>query len=69
MSLPLPPPTYSASEEAQTRSQIQQRLDEKLNRFGDVELQKDQRLIMQSPDGNRWSISVNDLGMVTATAA
>jgi len=69
MSLPLPPPQYSASEEAQTRSQIQQRLDEKLNRFGDVELQKDQRLIMQSPDGNRWSISVNDLGMVTATAA
>ena len=69
MSLPLPPPTYSQGEEAQTRSQIQQRLDEKLNRFGDVELQKDQRLIMQSPDGSRWSITVNNLGMVTATAA
>ena len=69
MSLPLPPPTYSASEEAQTRSQIQQRLNGKYDRGADIELQKDQRIIVESPDGNRWSITVNNLGMVTATAA
>lgn len=33
----------------------------------DVEI-GDERLILQSPNGTRWAIAVNDLGMLSATS-
>ena len=68
MSFPIPPMQYAQGEEAQMRSEIQRRLDRKFDRQSDIELQAGQRLIMRSPDGNRWSITVSDIGVVSATA-
>lgn len=67
MNLPAPTPDYSPSNEAATRRQLEQE-DRRNRKTGtDVEI-SDNRLVLKSPNGNRWSIVVSNAGAISATA-
>ena len=65
--LPVAPASYSSSEEAQNRASIQRELKRKLERGVDIEMD-DARIILKSPDGTRYALAVNNLGMLSAVA-
>lgn len=67
MTLPVPSVTYAQSSEAQFRAELARQLARKIERGVDLELSSE-RLILTSPNGTRYAISVNDLGMITAAA-
>lgn len=68
MRLPNPPAQYSASSEAQ-RNQILEREDGlNFKKTADVEIVDPQRLILRSPDGTKYVISVDNSGVLSATA-
>lgn len=67
MNLPVPPASYDARDQAETRRSLEQE-DRRNRKIGtDVEIGGD-RLVLKSPDGTRWSVTVSDLGVITATA-
>lgn len=66
--LPIPPATYSGSEESQFRQSVQTELDRRLLRGVDLELANEERLILVSPDGSRFSITVANDGTLSAVA-
>jgi hypothetical protein len=68
MKLPNPPAEYSQSFEAQKNAFIEQMDKQSLKRQADVEIVAPQRLILRSPNGNRWQITVSNLGVLVATA-
>lgn len=67
MKLPRPAPTYDARDQAETRAAMGRALSGVHKRGEDVEV-GDSRLIMKSPNGNRWEITVSNAGVVGATA-
>lgn len=68
MRLPNPPPQYSSSLEAQ-RNQILEREDSlNFKKTADVEIVDPQRLILRSPDGTKYVISVDNSGVLSASA-
>ena len=69
MSLTLPKPrsAYDAGDEAQLRRAIE-RADKANRKIGtDVEVGAN-RLVLKSPNGARWSITVSNTGAITAVA-
>jgi len=68
MKLPIPPNSYDPSFEAQRNAFIEQADQQSFKRQADVEIALPQRLVLRSPNGNRWSISVTNAGAITATA-
>lgn len=67
MNLPQPGPQYDVRNEAQTRQSIEAADKQNRKSLQDVEIGR-QRLILKSPDGSRWSITVDNLGALSATA-
>ena len=67
MSLPKPPPAYDQTDQARTREAIDGALDDRLKRGQDIEFIEG-RLILQSPDGNKWALGVSNVGATTWTA-
>ena len=67
MKLPHPPPAYDVRDQAESRSVTERAIGKAHKRGEDVEV-GDSRLIMKSPDGNRWSITVSNAGVLGATA-
>lgn len=67
MRLPQPPRGYSALSEMQRNGIIERADGENHKRGRDVEVGQ-ARLILTSPDGNRWSVAVDNSGNLTATA-
>lgn len=67
MALPKPPAGYDQTDQAKTREEIDRELDNRLQRGQDIELLEG-RLILQSPDGNRWALGVSNGGATTWTA-
>lgn len=69
MPLSLPVPEASYSRESQAKRDVELKQADALNykRNQDIELQPKQKLIVRSPNGHRWSISVTDAGDFTAT--
>ena len=67
MRLPSPPNEYAVTNEAQRNLVIEQadNLNHKKNR--DIEV-GDGRLILKSPNGTRYQITVSDAGVVGASA-
>lgn len=63
--LPVPPGKYDPANEAQTRSLLERSLSAKQDRTGDHE---PDRLILSSPDGARWQVTVSNLGVLSAVA-
>lgn len=69
MSLPLPPEIYSRTAESQNRAEIQRRLNRKLERGVDIELGNGEQLILISPNGTRFPVTVDDDGFLTTDGA
>lgn len=68
MKLPNPPAQYDQSFEAQKNAFIEQMDKQSFKRQADVEIVTPQRLILRSPNGNRWQITVSNVGVLVATA-
>jgi hypothetical protein len=67
MNLPAPTPGYSVANEAAVRRALEQE-DRRNRKIGaNVELGREQ-LVLKSPNGNRWAITVSNAGVVSATA-
>lgn len=67
MRLPPAPATYAQEAEQTMRSLVQQADMQNHKRNRDVEISPG-RLILKSPDGTRWSIEVDNAGVVSATS-
>ena len=68
MSFPQAGPNYSAGGENQFREIVARRDAENFKKGRDMELARGEQLILRSPDGSRWAISVSDAGVVSAVA-
>lgn len=68
MKLPNPPAQYDQSFEAQKNAFIEQMDKQSLKRQADVEIVTPQRFILRSPNGNRWQITVSNIGVLVVTA-
>jgi hypothetical protein len=66
--LPYPPQAYDPNEQARARFQLEQEDAHNFKRDRDVELAGGPRLILRSPDGSRWSITVSNVGVISAVA-
>lgn len=68
MKLHIPTPAYDQSREITRNSLLEQadRMNRKL--LQDVEIAGDERLILSSPNGTRWKITVSNTGTISATA-
>lgn len=67
MNLPAPPLGYSQVNEAALRRALEQE-DRRNRKVGvDVEI-GGERLVLKSPDGNRFSVTVSNAGILSATA-
>lgn len=69
MSLNLPPPPvkYDRNEAAQMRRALMDEDRKNFKRGGDLEIANG-RVVIRSPDGNRWYLTVSNAGVVGATA-
>lgn len=67
--LPNPPQQYEPSAEAQRNQMIEQADSQNHKRGSDVELGPGERLILRSPDGSRWAVTVSNAGALEVTAA
>lgn len=68
VNLPSAPESYSQSDESHFRGQLQQLLNAVRSGREDVELTSNQRVIIRSPNGARWALTVSNAGVVGATA-
>ena len=68
MILPNPPGTYLQSYFAPILQQIAKLLTTSYQKGSDVELNADQRLIIVSPNGTRYEITVDNSGTLNTTA-
>lgn len=68
MNLPSAPATYSQQDQQAMRNAVLRADDENFKKGVDVRLQRSERLIMPSPDGTLWSISVSNAGALVVTA-
>lgn len=67
MRLPVPPSRYDQSTEAQRNLTLEQADLQNLKRQADVEVVEPQRLILRSPNGTRYKITVSNTGVLSAT--
>lgn len=68
MKLPTPSLQYSPILEAQRNLLIEQADLQNHKRLADLEIVTPQRLILRSPNGSRWKITVDNSGNLTASA-
>jgi hypothetical protein len=69
ITLPSPPPDYDQSAEAQ-RNQILEQADAGNHKRGtDLELGPGERIVMRSPNGTRYFLTVSNAGALEITAA
>jgi hypothetical protein len=67
MNLPAPPTLYNQANEAALRRTLEQE-DRRNRKMGaDVEIGSE-KLVLRSPSGTRFSITVSDAGVLSATA-
>ena len=68
MSLPQAPGSYDASNERRTRAALEAADALSFKKGQDLRLARGERLILRSPDGTEWVVSVSDAGALTATS-
>lgn len=68
MKLPTPPAAYDMRTESRRNAELER--EDRRNRKTDVdvEIAAGQRLILRSPNGTRYSITVSNTGVISATA-
>lgn len=69
MTLPTPPERYSSNIEAQRNRLIQDCDLQNLKRRSDLDLVSGARIILTSPNGSRWALTVDNAGTLAAVAA
>jgi hypothetical protein len=67
MKLPSPPPQYDPKYEGEKNRVLEQSDFQNLKRLADVEVVDPQRLILRSPNGTRYKITVSNSGVLSAT--
>jgi hypothetical protein len=67
MKLPRPAPAYDVRDQAEHRAATERAINSAHARGEDVEVSPG-RLIIKSPNGNRWSVTVSNAGVVAAAA-
>lgn len=68
MSLPTPPDKYDRADQMKVRAQIE-RMDRQNRKKGqDLEIAGGERVILSSPDGSRFSLSVANDGTLSTVA-
>ena len=68
MRLPTPPSQYDPIYESQKNLIIEQADLQSHKKLADMEIVAPQRLILRSPNGTRYVISVDNAGVLSATA-
>lgn len=68
MSLPRPAERYDPRWAAEQTRQLEQQWATTHKRGTDVELGIGERVIMRSPDGTRWALTVSNTGALVTTA-
>jgi len=68
MRLPTPPNTYSQPLERERNRALESADALNLKKLQDVEFGEGMRLILRSPNGTRYSITVNNSGVISATS-
>lgn len=68
MMLAPPPPRYDQSYVVKTNQAVQQEDLRNRKKGTDVELGVGERVVLRSPNGARWSITVSNTGVVSAVA-
>jgi hypothetical protein len=66
MNLPPPPARYDQKHSVVVHNEIERADSENFKRYNDVEL-RGTRLILSSPDGTRWQVSVDNSGVIQAS--
>ena len=66
MKLPFPPADYNRDTEAQRNLILEQADAKTFKRDADIEIKTPQRLILVSPNGTKWKITVDNSGTLTA---
>lgn len=66
--LPTAPAQYSAEDQRRLRGEIDRQDKQNLKRGRDIELASE-RLIIRSPNGTRYALTVSNAGVLSATAA
>lgn len=67
MKLPSPSSRYDPVVEAQRNLLLEQADMQNHKRLADLEIVAPQRLILRSPDGTRWKLTVDNSGTLTAS--
>lgn len=67
LSLPKPAPAYDPRDQAQLRRTLEREDRNNRKTSADVEVGAN-RLVLKSPNGARWSITVSNAGAVSAVA-
>lgn len=67
MILPAAPATYQKADQDAAREEMRQADDQNRKTGQDIELTTD-RLILRSPDGSRFALSVDNAGTLSAVA-
>lgn len=73
MKLPLPPDTWSRDYQQRVNSELERTDGQNRKNGRDIELSagdgvRKERLIMTSPDGTRWSITISNAGALVITS-
>lgn len=66
LTLPLPGDRYDRAQETRRNRALERADAQSWKRNEDIEL-VGTRLILRSPDGTRWAVTVSDLGVLSAT--
>ena len=68
MSLPIAGPQYDQGAENRFRSEVERELSKTLRRGVDLEFANGERVILRSPDGSRFALTVDNAGALSTTA-
>lgn len=68
MKLQNPAPTYTPRAELERNRAIEAADRDNRKKMQDVEITSEERLILSSPDGTRWKITVDNAGTISATS-
>lgn len=67
MKLPRPTPRYDERDQTDLRAKLEQTDDENVKRNRDIEMGA-ARIILRSPDGTRYALTVSNAGALSAVA-
>lgn len=67
MNLAAAPAAYDRADQARVRQALQTADAENFKKRRDVELANGERLILESPDGSRWGVQVDNAGALSTT--